>query len=98
MKRIINNYKGLPKEMYIICFAKLINRLGDFVVPFLALYLTQKIGMTTVASGFIVTLASVIGIPASIVGGKMSDMFGRKKNIYIWSKYSSNSINTLCYN
>lgn len=85
MKRIINNYKGLPKEMYIICFAKLINRLGDFVVPFLALYLTQKIGMTTVASGFIVTLASVIGIPASIIGGKMSDMFGRKK-IYTYGQ------------
>lgn len=85
MKKLLNNYKGLPKEMYIICFAKLINRLGDFVVPFLALYLTQKIGMSTVASGIIVTLASVIGIPASIIGGKVSDMFGRKK-IYIYGQ------------
>jgi len=85
MKKIINNYRGLPKEMYVICFAKLINRLGDFVVPFLALYLTQKIGMTTVASGIIVTLASVIAIPASIIGGKVSDMFGRKK-IYTYGQ------------
>jgi MFS family permease len=82
MKEYINNYKGLPKEMYILCFANLINRLGDFVVPFLALYLTQKIGMTAAESGIIVTLSSIIGIPASIIGGRVLDMFGRK-NIYI---------------
>ncbi|NRZ45919.1 MFS family permease [Clostridium beijerinckii] len=97
MKDFINNYKGLPKEMYVICFATLINRLGDFVVPFLALYLTQKIGMTAAATGVIVTLSSVVGIPASILGGKISDMFGRKKNIYICTKYSSSNINTLCF-
>ncbi|NRT89603.1 MFS transporter [Clostridium beijerinckii] len=85
MKDFINNYKGLPKEMYVICFATLINRLGDFVVPFLALYLTQKIGMTAAATGVIVTLSSVVGIPASILGGKISDMFGRKK-IYTYAQ------------
>lgn len=85
MKDFINNYKGLPKEMYVICFATLINRLGDFVVPFLALYLTQKIGMTVGATGVIVTLSSVVGIPASILGGKISDIFGRKK-IYTYAQ------------
>lgn len=77
--KIINNYKGLPKPLYVICFATLINRLGDFVVPFLTLYLTQKIGMTAWASGFIVTLSSIIAIPAALIGGKVSDVYGRKK-------------------
>jgi MFS family permease len=85
MKEFIKNYKSLPKEMYVICFATLINCLGEFVGPFLALYLTQKIGMTTAVSGMIVTLSSVIGIPASILGGKISDMKGRKK-IYIYAQ------------
>lgn len=85
MNDFINNYKGLPKEMYVICFATLINRLGDFVVPFLALYLTQKIGMTAAATGIIVTLSSVVGIPASILGGKISDMLGRKK-VYTYAQ------------
>lgn len=88
MKRIIDNYKGLPKEMYVICFAKLINRLGDFVVPFLALYLTQKIGMTAVASGVVVTLSSIMIIPASIIGGKAADKFGRKK-VYMYAQSMS---------
>lgn len=85
MNRLIKNYKGLPKEMYIICFSTIINRLGDFVVPFLALYLTQKIGMSKGASGFIVTISSIIGIPAALMGGKVSDMFGRKK-VYIYAQ------------
>lgn len=85
MTKLLNNYKGLPKEMYIICFAKIINRLGDFVVPFLALYLTQKLGMSAASSGVIVTLASVIGMPAAIIGGKISDKCGRKK-IYVYAQ------------
>lgn len=85
MNRLIKNYKGLPKEMYIICFSTIINRLGDFVVPFLALYLTQKIGMSEGLSGFIVTISSIIAIPASLMGGKVSDMFGRKK-VYIYAQ------------
>lgn len=85
MKEFINNYRGLPKEIYVICFSTFINRLGDFVVPFLTLYLTQKIGMTAIAAGFIVTVSSIIGIPASIIGGKFLDVFGRKK-IYILSQ------------
>ncbi len=85
MNRFIGNYKGMPKEMYILCFATLINRIGDFIVPFLSLYLTQKIGLSTAVSGIIVTLSSIISIPASMMGGRVSDMYGRKK-IYIFAQ------------
>lgn len=88
MKRLIGIYTGLPKSMYFICLATVINRFGDFVVPFLALYLTQKIGMRAVTSGFIVTLASLIGIPASMIGGQVSDILGRKK-VYIIAQFIS---------
>lgn len=83
--KIFDHYKGLPKGLYMICFATLINRLGDFVVPFLSLYLTQKIGMTAGASGLVVTLSSVIAIPASMIGGRISDRYGRK-NIYVFAQ------------
>lgn len=79
MRTFFNGYKGMPKGLYIICFSTLINRLGEFVVPFLSLYLTQKIGMSTWASGVIVTLCSLIGIPAAFIGGRIADMYGRKK-------------------
>lgn len=88
MNKLIYNYKGLPKGMYILFFAQVINRLGDFVMPFLALYLTQKIGMTSVAAGIIVTVSSIITIPASMIGGKIADKFGRKKS-YMYSQFIS---------
>ncbi len=89
MLKFFNNYKGMPKGLYIICFSTLINRMGDFVVPFLSLYLTQKIGMSPWTSGVIVTLCSVIGIPAAFIGGRIADMYGRKKILLLAQSLSA---------
>lgn len=89
MLKFFNGYKDMPRGLYIICFSTLINRLGDFVVPFLSLYLTQKIGMSAWASGVIVTLCSVIGIPAAFIGGRIADMYGRKKILLLAQSLSA---------
>jgi Arabinose efflux permease len=81
--KIIDTYKGLPKNMYLLFVANVINRFGDFVLPFLAMYLTLKIGLSFGTVGIIVTVASLIGIPSSILGGKLADEFGRKKTYLI---------------
>ncbi|MDK2808137.1 MAG: hypothetical protein PWP24_871 [Clostridiales bacterium] len=88
MKQLLEHYKGLPKSIYVVCFSILVNRLGDFVFPFLSLYLTQKIGMSLVASGAVVTASSLIGIPSAFLGGKISDQYGRKK-IYLIAQSAS---------
>lgn len=88
MNKLIYNYKGLPKGMYVLFFAQVINRLGDFVMPFLSLYLTQKMGMSAIETGIIVTISSIITIPASMIGGKIADKFGRKKS-YLYSQFIS---------
>jgi hypothetical protein len=38
--------KGLPHDMWALFFTSLINRSGTMVIPFLALYLTKKIGVS----------------------------------------------------
>jgi len=81
--RTIETYKGLPKNMYILFVANVINRFGDFVMPFLTMYLTLKIGLSLGEVGIIVTIASLIGIPSSILSGKLADEFGRKKTYLI---------------
>jgi MFS family permease len=85
MKDMIKIYNGLPRSVYILCSATLINRLGDFVVPFLTLFFTQKLNMSVLMSGILVTCASLISIPASIIGGKLSDYIGRKK-VYLYGQ------------
>jgi MFS family permease len=58
-------------------------RFGDFVMPFLAVYLTVKIGLSFEIAGIIVTISSLIGIPSSFLGGKLADELGRKKTYLI---------------
>lgn len=80
---IIDTYRGLPRNMYILFGATIINRFGDFVMPFLTMYLTTKIGLSFEIAGIIVTITSLTGIPSSILGGKFADQIGRKKTYLI---------------
>ncbi len=79
MKKILSQYKGLPKDLYYICVAQIVNRFGDFVIPFLTLYLTSKLGLSSSFAGVIVMTASIIGMPAAMIGGKTADLVRRKK-------------------
>lgn len=80
--KMISAYRGFPKSIYIFFAVQIINRFGDFVVPFLTLYLTGKLGLSFETTGVIVMIASVLSIPGSILGGELADRFGRKK-VYI---------------
>jgi MFS family permease len=81
--RMIDTYKGLPRNMYIMFGATVINRFGDFVMPFLTMFLTIKIGLSIEVTGIIVTISSLIGIPSSLIGGKLADEIGRKRTYLI---------------
>lgn len=74
-----NTYKGLPKSIYILFLAQVINRFGDFVLPFLTLLLVKKLGLSFETAGFAVMLATLSTIPGAFAGGKMADHYGRKK-------------------
>lgn len=78
MFQLFSEYKGLPKNIYIVFAANVINRFGDFVSPLLALYLTQKLNMDASTTSFIVTLALLSRMPGSYLGGKMADHMGRR--------------------
>ncbi len=80
---ILNAYRGLPKNMYIMFGATVINRFGDFVMPFLTMYLTIKIGLSVEMAGIIVMVSSLLGIPSSLIGGKLADELGRKSTYLI---------------
>ncbi len=79
-------YKGLPKDAYILFSANVINRIGDFVNLFLALYLTTKLGFNTKETSLVVTLAMVSRVPAGFIGGYFADYFSRK-NTYLIAQF-----------
>ena len=76
-------YKGLPKSIYILFVARIINALGNFVYPFLTIFLTDKLGIGHSAAGVFVTSAALATVPGALVGGKLADVIGRKKVMVI---------------
>jgi MFS family permease len=78
--RYFDTYKGLPKSIYIIFLAQIINRFGDFVLPFLTLFLVKKMGLSYESAGFAVMLTTLSSVPGSFAAGKISDHIGRKKS------------------
>ena len=80
---MFDTYKGLPRGVYVIFFAQIINRFGDFVRPFLTLFLTSQFGYSVSATGILIMITTLVTIPAGFIAGKLSDQFGRKKTFII---------------
>ncbi|MFZ3110835.1 MAG: MFS transporter [Rectinemataceae bacterium] len=72
-------YRGLPKPLYTLFLATVVNSVGIFVFPFLTLYLTGRLGMTQGDAGSFMFLISMVYIPGNFIGGKLADRLGRKK-------------------
>jgi MFS family permease len=78
-----DTYRGLPKAVYVIFVAQIINRFGDFVRPFLTLFLTSQFHYSIAYTGTIVMLSTLVTIPGSFIGGKAADHWGRKQTYMI---------------
>jgi MFS family permease len=77
-------YKGLPRPIYVLFLATVINSIGIFVYPFLALYLVQGLHYSSLQAGRFLTIASVLYVPGSFLGSKLADSFGRKPVLVIF--------------
>ena len=89
IRGMLTLYKGLPKPIYVLFFATIINGVGIFVYPFLVLYLTQHLGYSDAWTGAFMSLASLAYLPGSIIGGKLADRIGRKKVMLIGQSFGS---------
>lgn len=72
-------YLELPKSIWILFVVRIINSMGNFVYPFLTLFLTKKIGLSASQAGNFFIAAAFLSMLGSLIGGKLADHFGRKK-------------------
>ncbi|MFZ5967204.1 MAG: MFS transporter [Bacillota bacterium] len=84
LRDLFSPYRGLPREVYIIFLARIINALGCFVMPLLTIILTGTIGLAKDQAGFYISMAGLLYMPASMMGGKLADTIGRKKVILVF--------------
>ncbi len=80
---IFREYLKLPRTVYILFFARIINSIGSFVYPLLAILLTAKLGFSEQDAGIITTVAISAGGVGMLIGGKLADKIGRKKLIIL---------------
>ncbi|ABB13656.1 MFS transporter [Carboxydothermus hydrogenoformans] len=79
LKKSFKVYSGLPKSIYVLFVANIVNNMGNFVWPFLTILFTRKLGLGAEKAGLIVTIAILFQLPGAFVAGKVADKVGRKK-------------------
>jgi predicted MFS family arabinose efflux permease len=88
IKRTVNIYKdsfrGLSPEIWWLALITFINRAGTMVIPFLSLYLTEKLAFSLPQVGWIMSAFGAGSFLGSWLGGKLTDKVGYYK-VMFWS-------------
>ncbi|NNF59352.1 MAG: MFS transporter [Rhodothermaceae bacterium] len=68
--------EGLPLSVWIVSAATLINRMGTMVLPFLAIYITDEMGLPPSGAGVALMAFGIGGFLSAPLGGWLSDRIG----------------------
>jgi MFS family permease len=72
---------GLPRQFWFLWAGTLIYRLGSFVVIYLAIYLTQRLGFSQSRAGLVLGCYGIGGIVGTLTGGVLADRWGRRSTL-----------------
>lgn len=79
LTRIKSTYQEFPVQFWILVAANFIDRLGGTLIfPFFALYVTQHFNVGMTEAGVLLAIFSVFGFIGSMLGGALTDKFGRR--------------------
>lgn len=74
---------GLPRTYWWLWTGLLVNRLGGFIVAYLALYLTERRGLSPSRTGLVVALYGAGAALAGPVAGILADRVGRRPTMLL---------------
>lgn len=78
MAGFIAVFRRLPSSIWAVFLIQVIVRGGDFVFPFLTLFLTRRLGLDSVHAGFWVMGTSAMAVLGILTAGRLGDSIGRK--------------------
>lgn len=81
--RLLALVGGLPRPFWVLWVGTFVNRLGGFVLPFLAVYLTRERGLSPTQAGTVVALYGAGATLAGLLGGTLADRIGRRATMLI---------------
>ncbi|MDD6467495.1 MAG: MFS transporter [Erysipelotrichaceae bacterium] len=80
--KVFKQYQGLPKEVYILFFGRVVTNMGALIWPLLTMILSNKLQMSASQIANLLLIMSVLQLPFSLLGGKLADHFN-KRNVII---------------
>ena len=83
-------YHEFPRLFWVVVVVSFIDGIGGTLLfPFFALYITQKFGVGMTQAGILLGMSSLFGLIGSMVGGALTDKFGRKQLILFGLVFSA---------
>ena len=90
MNRLRNIYHEFPRKFWIVVSVMFIDRVGGTLLfPFFSLYITQKFNVGMIQAGVVLGLFSIFGLVGQMIGGALTDKFGRRKLILFGLVFSA---------
>ena len=78
---LLTQYKGLRKEIYVLCIGRIVTSLGSMIWPMLTLIMSQKMNLEASDIAIYMVVSSLIMMPANIIGGKLADKVNKRRLI-----------------
>lgn len=76
---VVSQFRGLPRQIYLLSFVRTIMAMGTFVFAFLSLMASTTLGFNEFQIGNVMLFVAVAAVAGSLSGGKLADSFGRKR-------------------
>jgi MFS family permease len=90
LNRLKKTYNEFPSLFWVIVSTLFIDAIGSTLLfPFFALYITQKFGVGMTQAGVLLGMSSLFGLIGSIIGGALTDKFGRRRPILFGLTFSA---------
>ena len=90
--KLLNQYRGLRREIYILFFGRIVTNLGSMIWPVMTMILNRKLGFSAAEISYFFVGSGLIMLPATLIGGKLADRFNKK-----WMIVACDSVSILCF-